>query len=59
MHSGTESARPEIEAALLTCREDHHYAFGPAMGLVAKGADLDFFGDDEMDSPRGLTCDSS
>lgn len=42
----------EIAVALLTGGGDRHYAFGLAMGLVAKGVVVDFIGGDEVDSPE-------
>ena len=46
------SATAELDVALLTGGGDRHYAFGLAMGLVAKAVAVDFVGGDEVDSPE-------
>jgi glycosyltransferase involved in cell wall biosynthesis len=47
-----QTARPSLEAALLTGGVDRPYAFGLARALILKGVGLEVIGNDEVDSPE-------
>lgn len=48
----SDSSLSTLEVGLLTGCQDRPYAFGLAMALIAKGANLDMIGSDEIDSPE-------